>query len=165
MILGFNANEIFEVAIQIEENGRLFYEKSGEMVEDIDIKDLFKDLAKKEQEHKNAFVSMKSQLPESAKKPIAWDPDNETEAYLKMMADINIFKAGVNVEKKLEQIKDVKDAIKFAIGFEKDSILFYVLIKDSTEEDKGREFIDKLIEEEKEHLRKLSRELRKYSEC
>jgi rubrerythrin len=164
MILGFNANEIFEVAIQIEENGRLFYEKAGELVDNNDIKELFKDLAGQEMEHKNSFISMKEQLPDSAKKPVVWDPDNETEAYLKMMADINIFKADVNVEEKLEQVKDVKDALKFAIGFEKESILFYVLIKDSTEEDKGREFIGKLIEEEKGHLRKLSRELKKYAE-
>ena len=128
MILGFNAVEIFEVAIQIEENGRMFYEKAGELVENSDIKDLFKDLAGQEQEHKNSFVSMKSQLPDSAKKPVAWDPDNETEAYLKMMADINIFKADVNVEEKLGQVKDVKDALRFAIDFEKESILFYVLI-------------------------------------
>ncbi|MBN2059797.1 MAG: ferritin family protein [Deltaproteobacteria bacterium] len=165
MILGFNAMEIFEVAIKIEENGRLFYERAGELVENTEIRKLFHDLAGQEQEHKEAFISMKAKLPDSAKKQVAWDPDNETEAYLKMMADINIFKKEATVEEKLEQVKDIKEALKFAIDFEKESILFYVLIKDSIEEDKGREFIDKLIEEEKGHLRILSGELKKYAEC
>ena len=108
---------------------------------------------------------MKSQLPDSAKKQVAWDPDNETDAYLKMMADMNIFRKDSDVEDKLKQIKDLRDALRFAIGFEKDSILFYVLIKDFIEEDKGRDFIDQITDEEKGHLRQLSGELKKYAEC
>ena len=44
MAFDFNANEVFQMAIEIEENGRLFYLKARELVDDPDVKNLFSDL-------------------------------------------------------------------------------------------------------------------------
>jgi rubrerythrin len=165
MILGFNAYEIFRIAIQIEENGRLFYKKAGQAINNNDIKTIFSFLEGEELNHKNRFIELKSRLPDKASEKVAWDPDNETDTYLKMMADMHIFRTDADVEEKLKNIKNYRDAIRLAISFEKDSILFYISMKDFTEENKGKEFIDELIYAEKEHLKKLSRIYGELTEC
>ncbi len=156
MVFSFNADEIFSIAIKIEENGKAFYHEVAGSTEDPDIKNFFQQLEKEELDHKNRFLDLKSSLPDSASQETIWDPDNETDSYLKMMADMNIFRSKNDVEEKLRNIGNVKDAVRFAISFEKDSVLFYLLMKDFTEESKGREFIDQLIEEEKKHLKSLA---------
>jgi rubrerythrin len=155
-MFGFNANEIFSIAIKIEENGQAFYREVAGSTEDSDIKNIFKKLEREELDHKNRFLDLKSLLPDSASQETIWDPDNEIDSYLKMLADMNIFSSQNEVEEKLRGIGSMKDAIRFAISFEKDSVLFYLSMKGFTEEAKGREFIDQLIEEEKKHLKRLA---------
>ncbi len=60
---GFNAGEVFKVAIQIEENGRVFYEESRKNIESPEIRALFGDLAMQEIEHKRKFETLRAQLP------------------------------------------------------------------------------------------------------
>jgi rubrerythrin len=162
MIYGFNASELFQVAIDIEENGRRFYEKAKDLIKSPEVKSLFAMLAKEEVAHKALFASLKAQLPESASEPTVWDPDNESEQYLKMMADMHVFRADMNLDQLLEEVQSAEDALSLAIRFEKDSVTFYLAMKDETESEKGREQIDQLVEEEKRHLRTLSMALRKH---
>jgi rubrerythrin len=79
------------------------------------------------------------------------------------MADMHIFRSDLDMEEELSRVKNLEDALNLGIQFEKDSIIFFLIMRDATEEKKGREFIGQLVDEEKEHLRKLSLELRKHS--
>jgi rubrerythrin len=163
VIYRFNANEIFQMAIDIEENGRLFYEKAQGLVDNPEVKDMFAKLANDEIEHKKKFISLKAQLPESAKVPTVWDPDNELDQYLRMMAGMNVFRSDVSVQKALDQVNNTTDALELAIQFEKDSVVFYLTMQDATEEKRGRELIGQLVQEEREHLRRLTFELARHS--
>ena len=162
MIYGFNANEIFQIAINIEENGKRFYEKAMELIDDKDAKALLASLAKEELEHLKKFTALKEQLPKEAAAGTVWDPENDMNNYLHMVADMNVFSSDSNLKDELSQVKSAEDALKFGIQFEKDSIIFFLTIQDATDEAKGRELIGQLIEEEKGHLKKLSLELRKH---
>ncbi|MEA3359500.1 MAG: ferritin family protein [Thermodesulfobacteriota bacterium] len=162
MIYGFNANEIFQIAINIEENGKRFYEKAMELIDDKDAKTLLASLAKEEIEHLKKFTELKEQLPKEAAAGTVWDPENDMNNYLHMVADMNVFSSDFNLKDELSQVKSVEDALRFGIQFEKDSIIFFLTIQDATDEAKGRELIGQLIEEEKGHLKKLSLELRKH---
>lgn len=162
MIYGFNANEIFQIAINIEENGKRFYEKAMELIDDKDAKALLASLAKEELEHLKKFTALKEQLPKEAAAGTVWDPENDMNNYLHMVADMNVFSSDFNLKDELSQVKSAEDALKFGIQFEKDSIIFFLTIQDATDEAKGRELIGQLIEEEKGHLKKLSLELRKH---
>lgn len=165
MDFSFNADEIFQIAVKIEDNGRIFYEKARESVDDRDVKELFSYLALQESEHKKTFLAMRSELPDSFKETTTWDPDNEADQYLKMLADMNVFNNKGGLEEKLKEIADPPQALRLAIQFEKDSILFYLLMQDFTMAARGRDRINGLIGEEKAHLRELARRLRKYSDC
>lgn len=161
MIYGFNANEIFQIAIDIEENGKRFYEKAIDLVDNPDVKALLASLAQEEVEHLKRFAELKAQLPKAAAEDTIWDPEHEMNQYLQMMADMNVFRSNLDLGEVLSSVKNLEDVLRLGIQFEKDSIVFYITIQDATEEKKGREFIGQLVNEEKKHLRRLSLELRK----
>ena len=161
MIYGFNANEIFQIAIEIEGNGKHFYEKAMEIIDDPDVKELLASLAQEEAEHLKRFTELKAQLPKIATEDTIWDPENEMNRYLQMMADMHVFRSDFDVEEELSRVKNSEDVLKLGIQFEKDSIIFFLTMQDATEGEKGREFIGQLVNEEKKHLNKLSLELRK----
>jgi rubrerythrin len=161
MLFCFNAAEVFQIAIEIEENGKAFYEKAQKIIQDAEVKALFADLATQEVEHKKRFEMLKAQLPQAASAPTVSDPNDELYAYLRMMADQHVFVSVAGVDEQLAQIKTATDALKLAIQFEKDSVLFFLSMQDATCEDKGRELIQSLVKEEQEHLKRLSLYLRK----
>ncbi|HIJ77503.1 MAG TPA: ferritin family protein [Deltaproteobacteria bacterium] len=160
---GFNAGEVFKVAIQIEENGRVFYEESRKNIKSAEIRALFADLALQEIEHKRKFETLRAQLPPESTAPTVWDPQNETDQYIKMMADDHVFVSSAGVKDRVERIRDAADALKLAIEFEKDSVLFFLGIEEAVSGEKDRELIKSLVKEEQEHLRRLTLELRKLS--
>jgi rubrerythrin len=156
----FNAHEIFEIAIEIEENGRIFYEKARDKIQDPEAKKIFTALALAEVEHKKRFASMKSELPSPRKEGGVWDPDHEMNSYLKMMADMHVFRSEEEVEEQLSWVTDTIDALNLAIQFEKDSIIFFLDMQEASTGKEEQESIGRLIKEEREHLRKISLRLR-----
>ena len=136
MIYVFNADEVFQIAIDIEENGKRFYEKAMDIVDNPDVRAVLGSLAKDEAEHLKRFAELKAQLPKTATEDTVWDPEHEMNQYLQMMADIHVFRSDLDVEKKLSQAKNPEDILKLGIQFEKDSIVSFVTMQDSTEEKK-----------------------------
>jgi rubrerythrin len=161
MLFCFNAAEVFQIAIDIEDNGKAFYDKAQQLISDVGVKTLFADLATQEVEHKKRFEALKAQLPQKAGEATVSDPNDELYAYLRMMADQHVFVSGSALDEQLSQIKTAADALKLAIQFEKDSVLFFLTMQDATCDDKGRDLIQLLVKEEQEHLKRLSLELRK----
>jgi len=158
MSYSFNAGEVFKIAIQIEENGKRFYEESQARFGDAGIRSLFSDLALQEVEHKAKFESLRAQLPPEATASTVWDPDNELDQYIKMMADGHIFVTGKDLEERLAAVKNAKDALNLAIEFEKDSVLFFLSLEDVAGK-KDQEMIQSLVKEEQAHLKRLTLEL------
>jgi len=161
MIYGFNAAEVFKIAIEIEENGRLFYEKAQTRMDNVDVKKIFAGLALEEIEHKKRFTALKNELPAATGESTVWDPDNEIDQYLKMMADMHVFRSGADVDAHLAEVKDAAQGLKLAIQFEKDSIVFFAEMQSLAENETSRQKIGQLVKEEQGHLRKLSAELRR----
>ncbi|MGA2401183.1 MAG: ferritin family protein [Syntrophobacteraceae bacterium] len=163
MSYGFNAGEVFKIAIQIEENGRKFYEESRNVIESAQVRALFADLALQEIEHKRKFETLRAQLPPESTASTVWDPENEMDQYIKMMADDHVFVSSASAKSRVDRIRDAEDALKLAIEFEKDSVLFFLGIEEAVTGRKDQELIKSLVKEEQEHLRRLTIELRKIS--
>ena len=173
MILGFNADEIFRMAIEIEKNGITFYKNGRNALTEDDVKGIFSQLEKDEEAHLDKLQKMRAELPPSAKKPTDYDPkddiarkaDEETNQYIRDTADMNVFRNVENVEKYTREIKTAEDALRLAIQFEKDAITFFLIMRDLTEDNKGIQFVDDILSEEKNHLKNLSRRLRNEVGC
>jgi len=151
----FNADEIFEMAEQIERNGAKFYRKAAESI--ADDRDLLLRLAAMEDEHERTFAAMHGQLSDAEKTPLTFDPDNEAALYLQAMADGKVFKS--DPSESLSGNESIQDILKTAIGLEKDSIVFYASMKDVVPKSAGKEKVDAIIKEEIGHIVDLTRQL------
>ena len=149
----FNADEIFEMAEQIERNGASFYRKSAELIADPAEKKLLLDLAAMEDEHEKIFADLRASLSEKEKVATVFDPEGEISLYLRALADTRVF-----FEKKIDT-SSIEDIFKEAILAEKDSIVFYMGMKEMVPENLGKAKIDAIIKEEMIHIKLLSKAL------
>jgi rubrerythrin len=155
----FTADEIFQMAEQIERNGRDFYTRAAERTAESGTAQFLLGLAAMEVEHQKIFAGMRARLSEQERKAVVPDPDDQASAYLRAWADGQVFDVRSNPAEKLTGKERVEDILRTAIGLEKDSIVFYVGMKDAVPEGLGRSKIDKIIREELSHMSSLSREL------
>jgi rubrerythrin len=149
----FNANEILQMAEQLEKNGAEFYRKSMEKIQDPEGKKLLLSLAEMEDQHEKTFATLKSKLTADEKAQTVFDPDGESVRYLKALADSKVF-----FEKTIDT-DSMEGILKEAITAEKDSILFYLGLKDVVPEALGKDKVDMVIKEEMSHINLLTREL------
>lgn len=153
MSYDFSADDIFAMAEQIERNGAKFYNTAAEKVGDASAKELLIGLAGMEVEHEQTFAALRSQLAAKEKASTVFDPQNESVLYLRALADVRVF-----FEKKID-ISSMREILKAAIEAEKDSIVFYLGMKDLVADQLGKNKIDSIIKEEMGHIRILSKEL------
>jgi len=159
MNITFNAFEIFEMAEQIERNGAKFYRKSAEIVPDSRLQRTLLDLAAMEDRHEKIFAGMKAEISPEQRVPAAYDPENEASLYLQAMADGHVFDVNKDISLQLSEKSSVEEILKMAIQIEKDSIIFYIGLKDFVPADAGKEKVDDIIDEERGHIVVLSRQL------
>jgi rubrerythrin len=153
MSYDFNADEVFEMAEQLERNGNAFYLKAAEAVKDPGHVALLRELAAMEVDHEKTFKAMRQSLGANEKAKTVFDPDGEAALYLKALADTRVF-----FEKPID-LSSMESILKAAIEAEKDSIVFYLGMKNTVPEELGQNRIDAIIREEMGHIRLLSREL------
>jgi len=150
MTYDFNADEIFEMAEQIERNGASFYRRSAESIAEPAEKKLLLDLAAMEDEHEKTFADLRAGLSEKEKFTTLFDPDGETALYLRALADTRVF-----FKKKID-MSSMEEILKKAILAEKDSIVFYLGMKEIVPVNSGKTKIDVIIKEEMVHIKLLS---------
>jgi len=156
MAFDFNAKDIFEMAKQIERNGVNFYRTAADSVSGEDEKKLLLNLAQMEETHEQIFIDLEAELSAEESLETVFDPDNQAALYLKALADTRVF-----FEKELDT-SSMKEILKSAIIAEKDSIVFYLGMKDLIPGKLGSKRIDDIIKEEMSHIRVLSKELVAY---
>ncbi len=153
MIYDFNADEIFEMAEQMERNGAKFYRDASEGVSSGKNKELLLSLADMEVEHEKTFVQMRTSLTEQDKLNSIFDPEGETVQYLKALVDTRVF------FKKEVDTTSMREILKEALLAEKDAIVFYLGMKDLVLTVSGKSHIENIIKEEMEHIKLIGKEL------
>lgn len=153
MMYDFTAEDVFEMAEQIERNGAKFYGDAARNTDNPGYKKLLVGLAEMEVEHEKTFVNLRSELSGNEKASTVFDPQHESILYLRALADTKVF-----FEKEID-FSSMKSVLKAAILAEKDSIVFYLGMKDMVPDKYGKDKLDKIIKEEMGHIRILSKEL------
>ena len=148
MTIFFEGAEIVKFAIQMETNGYEFYRELSAKLAAAPSKALFDSLASQELEHKETFES----LLENTGQPTLFESyPGEFDLYLKAYADSYVF----TVKRMKDLLKnprpDEKEAIRFGIDTEKESILYYSGIKEAVRQTE-RAVIDRIIAEERRHF-------------
>ena len=148
----FSGGEVVEIGIQIEINGRDFYNKLVEQSKDEKGKKLFKYLAGEEEKHIKAFQGILNTVQKYGPKD---SYPGEYFAYMNSLASEHIFTRKGQGAEIAKNVKDDKEAVDLGIKFEEESIAFYEGMKKVVREGEAK-IIDGLILQEQEHLKKLS---------
>jgi rubrerythrin len=157
MVMPFNADEVFEMAEQIEKNGARFYRAAAKKIPEVS--QVFSDLAAMEDEHEKTFAAMRSELSGTEVVPSVFDPDGQAQMYLRVMADEHVVNVKTDPVEQLAGKETPEEVLKMAIGLEKDSIAFYVGLKESVSPRAGKDKVEAIIKEEMGHIATLSQKL------
>jgi rubrerythrin len=152
MSITFNADEIFEMAEQIERNGAKFYREAAGNASDESVKELLLSMAAMEDGHEQTFAEMRKGLSAEEKESNVFDPDNEVAQYLQTMADFHGTEGKVSSTEKLTGNESLAEILKIALQAEKNSIAFYVGVKDMVSSKSGKDKVQAIIIEEMAHV-------------
>jgi len=152
MAIFFSGSELVNIAIGIEKSGLAFYQSLVKKEKDVMARGAYKYLAEMEEKHIKTFQSMLDAVGEY-KPPEMYT--EEYDLYLKALVDSAVFTDDKVAREMAEKAASSAEAIQIALGAEKDSILYYSEMRNLVRE-RDREVVNRIIEEEKSHLRQLS---------
>jgi len=160
MPITFNANEIFEMAEEIERNGGRFYRQAAENSTDGKIKQILLDMASMEDGHLKTFKEMREKLSNREKGCTVFDPDNQSVLYLQAMADARGCEGKIAPTKELTGDETPKKILEIALNSEKESVVFYFGLKGMVHAKAGRDKVEAIIIEELSHITTLLNKLK-----
>ncbi len=156
----FAAADVVEMALELEKSGEVFYRAVAKKVKSAQIQALFEDLADQEVQHYAAFQKLSKTVWDKPRlgrgKPLML-PDEWNQYLMYLQATIqSVFFEGEGKALALaEQVTDEKEALRMAMGFEKETLLFFYDLRDMVSEG-DRTILTRIVNEEKSHLRRLA---------
>ena len=149
----YKATDIIEMALEIEKSGEVFYRAVAQKVQSPEIKALFEDLAEQEALHYEAFKKLeKINWDQSLMSADQW---SQYLMYLQATIQSAFFEGRDKALSLADQVTDGNEALQMAMGFEKETLLFFYDLRDMVN-DADKKIIKRIIEEEKAHLRRLA---------
>lgn len=153
----FTAAEALNAALRIEQNGEAFYTAAAGKAKDPQVRALLEELAGWERRHYETFQGLVERVGEP---PILAAPEwEEYNQYLQATLDSALFSGPDKAMALAEELEDEKEAMRMALGFEKDSLLFYYDLREIVPQAQ-REVVSDIIREEKSHAMRLASMLR-----
>ncbi len=143
----YSIDEIMEMAVQTEKLGYQFYAGMAEKFKnDQGLVKLFTNLASKEKVHEEIFSGLKDLVAKNGVEPVEWQ---EVTNYMRAFVESEFFLGNTKSLAGLDYIKTVKDAVRFALGFEKETLLYFWELRSIVKE---KAVVDRVIDEEKSHV-------------
>ncbi len=141
----YTIREVIEMAIQTEKMGHTYYtEMAAKFKENKEINELFNTLSKRELVHKKTFNELKELIGD--KDPDDWE---EVSKYMRAYVESAFFLGKDKALMHIQNIKNIDAAVGYAIGFEKETLLYFYGIRDAVKE---KDMVDEIINEEKSHI-------------
>jgi rubrerythrin len=143
----YSIDEILEMAIQTEKLGYQFYTGMSEKFKnDEGLVRLFTTLATKEKVHEKTFTNLKDIVAKHGTDPVQWE---EVTTYMRAFVESEFFLGKGKSLPSMDHLKTVQEAVKFALGFEKETLLYFMELRTIVRE---KEVVDEIINEEKSHI-------------
>ena len=145
----FSVREVIEQAVQTEKLGYEFYTAMAKkFMKDEKLKKLFETLAGKERLHEKMFKELLDIVSDD-------EPDNweEVSQYLRSIVESEFFLGKNKSLPSLKHLKTREDAVNFALGFEKETLLYFYSLRDVVNE---KEIVDEIISDERSHIKWLN---------
>lgn len=152
MSMLLSGNEVFAMAMEIEKSGHAYFSTVAGDTTDPEIRELFTFLAKEETRHYEFFRGLQGKVGDLEVDRDEWE---ETSSYIKAMTDGRFFIGEAPAIAAARRVGSMREALDTAIGFEKDTLLFFHEILAVTPE-RSRESAKQIADEEKRHILMLS---------
>jgi rubrerythrin len=159
MVITFTADEIFEMAEEIERNAMQFYNEAAERSPDEDTRKLLLEMAAVEDEHLTTFQHMRKEL-EGEEEVAAFDPDKRSTMYLQSMADARTWEGRISPMQELSGNETPREILEIALDAEKEMVVFYLGLKDLASANAGKAKVEQIIIEELGHISALLEKLK-----
>ncbi len=147
----FQAAEILNMAIEIEQKGLAFYEGCAARRASSEVAEVFDFAAEQEREHIQVFSRMKRDLDQYS---LPESYPGEALAYVRAFVADEVFGTVDEATCGAQETADELAAVDTAIDLERESILFYLSVARLVRESE-QDAIDRIIDEEHEHIRRL----------
>ena len=126
----FSVSEAIEQAVQTERLGYKFYSSMAKKFEKNEsFKKLFDTLAQKELRHEKAFSELKEITGDE--EPEGW---GDVSQYLRAIVESEFFLGKNKSLPSLEHVESIGDAVNFAMGFERETLLYFHEIRNIIKE-------------------------------
>jgi rubrerythrin len=145
-----DVKEILEFAVYIEERGYEFYIGAMKKSSEPKAMELFQYLADEEFKHEKVF----QKLAEESGGIKGGNRDPEYQAYMKEFCKAHALADREVTAARLAKASGLDDMLEMAIGFEKDSIVFFSMLKELYARGQCGP-VETVIHEEMGHLRKI----------
>ncbi|MBN2031994.1 MAG: ferritin family protein [Deltaproteobacteria bacterium] len=143
----FTLREICDLGIQIERNGENFYRDALKQSWSAPLVSMLKMLVEEEERHVDFFVKLKKGAPRD-------EGDPRVEAVgREMLREVLGSQTFSLIEADISGIKTIEQLRRTAIEFEKDTILFYEMIRSFVTDKETFNQLGAIIEEENRHVR------------
>jgi rubrerythrin len=145
----FRIGEILDLAVQKEEESYKLYKELAGKIEKKELEKVFTQLMNEERTHKDTYASLLSEVDDERTPGVK--EDDEYGPYMRTLIDEHRSLSAhppVNAG-------TVGEVLDYAVAREKDSILFYVGLKEFVPETK-RDIVEDIIREEGRHIVRVS---------
>lgn len=146
----FSADEVYQIAMEMEQTGQVFYEALAAGSDRSDVANLLRRLAAQEQDHYKQFARLRAQL---ATRPVSHAlSEDEMDFAQALVTDRMI--PNPQEARRIASEGSVRAALDMAINVEKDSILFYSEVLQAIDPQEAPA-IREIIQQEKTHAQDL----------
>ncbi len=144
----YSADELVNFAVKIEEQGIAFYKAMAQKTKNQEVKALYLSLAIDEEQHRKRYQALLSKVQKGS---APGEYPEEYQGYLRALVENTVFPSST---KQKEALANDGDVLDFAIDREKDSILFYLEMRDHLPKICS-DIVETIINEERKHIVKL----------
>ncbi|MBU0469071.1 MAG: ferritin family protein [Candidatus Omnitrophica bacterium] len=148
----YSVSEVLQIGVEIEKNGRDFYQELVNLSDEEDAVKIFTYLADQESNHINAFKKMLDSIQDYGQQEVY--PD-EYFSYLSELASEHVFTKENKGKEAAASVKTPVEAVDLGIKFEEDSIALFEAMKKVVPLE-SQSVLDVLISQEHGHLKDLS---------
>ena len=144
----FEIHEIVNFAIQREQESFELYRTLAEQVQPQELKNVFLMLMEDERQHQVYYAGLLNTLAQQTDPSL--QRDEEYDAYMRVLLD-----SGKASKMPPVDMENLQATIDFAIGREKDAVLFYIGLEQFVPV-KDRDIVKGIVREEARHIVKLT---------
>jgi len=152
MSIQLTGADVIDLAVQTEIRGEKFYREAMGQADRADARSLFGYLAQEEVRHKQVFQGLSPSIVVTEIDPTTWDDVVE---YIHATVDSAFFRQTDAPIRLIPQGATVNDMVRMAMNFEKQTLLYFYTLRDLVQPS-NRPLIDKIVDEEKSHIRRLA---------